>query len=257
MDINILIESKIFVALASALGGVAVSVITQSWLNRRSLFTYFVFHNQIGLSTDDQIYGSVKVTWNDNPIARLYLSTIELVNDSTKDYESISVRVFTNNTLLLTQRTELVDTTRNLDFTEEYENEIFVPDGEAPTDHQYELYRRRRDYLVPTMNRGQKVRFEFLNAAKTEEEPAIWLEILEKGVKCKIRVAHQLFMGVPQPTAALVGSVVGLVAILMIVLYTKNIWLAGFLSYFIGLVVLVPGAYTIKLFRKIRGWYAG
>ena len=140
--------------------------------------------------------------------------------------------------MLLTQRTELVDTTRNLDFTEEYKNEISVPEGGTPTDYQHELYRSRRDYLIPTVNRGQKVRFELLNAAKIEEGPTIWLEILEKSVKCKIRVVHKLFMGVPQSTAALVGSVVGLLAIIMIVPYMNNLWVAGLLSYFIGLVVI-------------------
>ena len=257
MDIDTLLNSKIFIALASAFGGIVVSVITQNWMNRRSLFTYYVSHNQIGLTTDDEVYGSVKVTWNDNLVARLYLSTVELINESTKDFEFISVRIFTNNSLLLTQRAELSETTRNLDFTEEYKEEIYVPDGEQPTNHQLDLYRSRRDYLIPTMNRGQKVRFELLNAAKTEEEPTIWLEILQKGINCKIRVAHELFMGVPQPMAALVGSVVGFVAIIFILLFTSNLWVAGILSYVIGLTVLVPGAFVIKIYRKIRVWFAG
>ena len=79
MNIEILLNSKFFIAIVSACGGIAVSVITQNWFNRRSLFTYYVFHNQIGLSAEDKIYGSVKVTWNDTTIARLYLSTVELI----------------------------------------------------------------------------------------------------------------------------------------------------------------------------------
>jgi|TARA_B100000315_G_scaffold181369_1_gene170246 hypothetical protein len=257
MDIEILLNSKLFIAITSALVGIAFSVITQKWLNKRALFTYYVFHNQIGQSTDDQIYGSVKVTWNDNPIARLYLSTVELINESTKDFESVYVRVFTNDTLLLTQRTELSDTTRALDFTEEYKQELFVPEGNQPTDPQLELYRRRRDYLIPTMNRGQKVKFELLNAAKTKEQPTIWLEILQKGINCKYRIAHQLFIGVPQPTAALVGSAIGFVVIGFILFYINNIWLAGILSYAVGMTVLIPGAYAVRIFRKIRDWFTG
>src|SRR3989304_8436943 len=129
MDIETLLNSKLFIAIASAVGGIFISVITQNWLNKRALFTYYVFNNQIGLSTDDKIYGSVKVTWNDNPVARLYLSTVELINESAKDFESVVVRVFTNNTHLLTQRAELSDTTRIIDFTEEYKQEISVPEG--------------------------------------------------------------------------------------------------------------------------------
>ena len=222
MDIETLLNNKAFIALASAFGGFAVSSIRQAWINKRALFTYYVFHNQIGLTADDEIYGSVKVTWNDNPIARLYLSTVELINESTKDFEQVTVRVFTNNSELLTERAELSNTTRNLDFTDEYKREIFVPEGQQPTNSQFDLYRRRRDYIIPTMNRGQKVRFELLNAAKTEEHPSIWVEILQKGIYCKFRVAHQLFMGIPQPTAVLVGSAVSFVAIIIILLYKAD-----------------------------------
>lgn len=169
MDIDSLLNSKIFIAMASAFGGIAVSVITNNWLNRRSLFAYYVYHNRIGLSTDDEIYGSVKVTWNNNPVARLYLSTVELINESTKDFESVTVRVFTNNSLLLTQRAELSGTTRDLDFTEEYKQKIHVPKGKQPTTPQLDLYRRSRDYIIPIMSRGQKVRFELLNAAKMKK----------------------------------------------------------------------------------------
>lgn len=50
MNIEILLESKLFIAIASAFGGIIVTAITQVWLNKRALFTYYVFHNQIGLS---------------------------------------------------------------------------------------------------------------------------------------------------------------------------------------------------------------
>ena len=257
MDINTLLDSKLFIAIAPASGGIIAAIITQIWLNKRALFTYNVFHNQVGQSADDEIYGSVKVTWNETQVARLYLSTVELINESTRDFETVAIRIYTNNTELLSQRTEISGTTRIIDFTEDYKNEISVPKGEKPTDSQYKTYRHRRDYIVPTMNRNQKLRFELLNAATTEKQPEIWLEILQKGINCKFRVAHQLFMGVSQPTAALVGSLVGFIAILLMLFYVNNIWFAGILSYIIGLLVLVPGAYTVKTYRKVRGWFTG
>jgi len=257
MNIEILLESKIFIAVASIFSGILIAVIAQIWLNKRSLFTYNVLHNQIGLSSDDAVYGSVKVTWNDNQISRLYLSAVELINESAKDFEYISVRIYTENTQLLAQRTEMVGTTRIIEFTENYKEEISVPEGNKPTDQQFELYRRQRDYIIPVMNRGQKVRFELLNAAKTDKQPLIWLEILQKGINCKFRIAHQLFMGVPQPMAALVGSTIGFITILLILYFINNLWVTGISSYIIGLSVLVPGAFAIKSYRKIRNWFTG
>lgn len=93
MDTSNLIDSKIFVAIASALGGIIVTVITQYLLNKRALFTYRVFHNLVGLSAENAIYGCVKVTWNDNPVSHLYVSTVELTNQSMKDFHSVFMRV--------------------------------------------------------------------------------------------------------------------------------------------------------------------
>ena len=107
MDISIIINSKIFIGIVSAVGGIAVTVMAQYILNKRGIFSYNVFHNRVGISTEDAIYGSVKVTWNENPVAHLYLSTVELTNQSMKDYESVVVRIYASNTQLLTQRTEI------------------------------------------------------------------------------------------------------------------------------------------------------
>lgn len=257
MDISTFVDSKIFIAIASALGGIIVAVISQYLLNKRGLFAYYVFHNRVGLSAEDVIYGSVKVTWNENPVAHLYLSTVELTNQSMKDFESVIVRVFTNNTMLLSQRTEIVGTTRFIDFTEEYKKEIAVAEGSQPTNAQFDLFRRQRDYFVPTMNRGQMLRFQFLNAALSEDQPTIWLDVLHKGIKCKFRIAKNQILGVPQPEAALAGTLVGLAAVVFVIVYAESVPFAALLSFLIGWLVLVPGAYTVKALRKVRDWLAG
>lgn len=257
MDISTLFDSKIFIAISSALVGIIVAVITQYLLNKRGLFTYYVFHNRVGLSTEDVIYGSVRVTWNENPVAHLYLSTVELTNQSMKDFESVVVRSFSNNTILLTQRTEIVGTTRLIDFTEEYKEQIAVAEGNEPTEAQFKLFHSQREYFVPTMNRGQMLRFQFLNAAISEDQPAIWLDILHKGVKCKFRVPSNLFLGVPQPEAALTGTLVGLVAVIFVITYAESVPFAAILSFLLGWLVLLPGAYTVKALRKVRDWFAG
>jgi len=257
MDIAALFENKLFVAVFSAAAGILVTVIAQYLLNKRGVFSYQVFHNRVGLSADDAIYGSVKVTWNDNPVSHLYLSTVAVTNQSMKDYESVVIRVFSNNTTLLTQRTEIVETTRLIDFTDEYKNQIAVTDGGQPSDAQFTLYRSQRDYLAPIMNRGQKLRFEFLNAAYSEEQPAIWLDILHKGVTCKFEVAKNQIFGVPQSEAVIVGTVIGILGIIFVIMWVESVALAAILSFLIGWLVLIPGAFSIKLFRRLREALAG
>jgi hypothetical protein len=257
MDLSILFENKYLIALSSSVGGIILTLLTQQILNKRGLFTYFVAHNRVGVSADDAIYGSVRVTWNDNPIAHLFMSTVELINRSTKDYESVIVRVFTNDTALLTERTEIVGTIRIAEFTESYVSQLIVPEGHEPTEAQQNLYRSQRDYMIPTMNRGQVVRFQYLNAAHSEAQPSIWLDILHKGVKLKFQVARNVILGVPQPTAAIAGTGLGVVFVGLVIAYSENVFAAAVPSFLFGLIAQIPGAYAVRLWWRFRDWSAG
>lgn len=252
-----LLNNRVILAIVAALLGIIGTIIAQRWLNRRSLFTYSVFHSQIGLSAEDAIYGSVQITWNGNLVNPLYLSTIDLTNQSAKDFESVMVRVFTDNTVLLTQKTIVVGTTRVVEFADEYKQQIAVGEEGLPTEYQIDLHSRNRDYIVPTMNRGQTIRFEFLNAAESDEEPQIWLDVLHKGVNCKFRLWQDQFKGVPQPTAVLVGNLVGACVIVPMLFYVEGSPIPIILSYVLGVCVLLPGTYAIKVYRRIRNWFVG
>ncbi len=252
-----ILDNQVVLALISGGLGVILTLITQRILGKRGLFTYFVWHNRIGVSADDAVFGIVRVTWNNNPVANLYSSTVELRNESLTDFDNVTVRVFTNDTVLLTERTEIVGTTRILGWAEEFARSLMVPPGMPPTAAQQGLVASRRDYLVPTMNRGQVVRLTFLNAASTDKQPSLWLDILHKGVKLKFRVAQNQFLGVPQPAAALAGAALGLVVLGIVISFVHTLWIAALLCLVYGLLVLVPGALAIRLWRRLREWLGG
>src|SRR5438270_9168810 len=96
-----LIQHPWLLAGASGVGGALLSFLSQKFLAKRGLFTYSVFHSRIGVSADDAVFGSVKVTWNGNAVANLYSSTVDLRNESLKDFDNVVVRVFSNDTFLL------------------------------------------------------------------------------------------------------------------------------------------------------------
>lgn len=244
-----ILDNRLFVAAVSIIGGAILTIVIQKITNKRGLFTYSVQHNIIGVSADDSIFGSVQVIWDNNPVTHLYLSTIELVNQSMTDYESVIVRVFTSSTLLLTEKTELVNTSHVLEWSDDYKAKVEVPAGQKPSEDQVSTFLRQRDYEIPTLNRGQVVRFQYLNSADTEKGPSIWLDIIHKGVKLKFRVVQSRFLGVPQSTAALAGSVLGVIFLGFVIAYAKNIWSATIVAFLFGLFAQIPGAYLIK------GWY--
>ena len=257
MELTFLQQNPLIVALLSAVVGAILTLLTQRILNKRGLFTFFVLHYRIGVSADDAVFGTVRVTWNNQPVNNLYLSSIELRNESLKDYENVTVRVHTNDTVLLTERTEIVGTSHMLQWTKDFEHKITVPPSSQPTSSQQKLYDSQREYVIPTMNRGQRVRLTYLNAAKTGQQPTISVDILHAGVKTKFRVAQSEFFGVPQSTAAWIGSASGVVFVAVVIAIVETSWLAAVVSFLYGLIVLVPGAGLIRLWRWLRDSFGG
>ena len=102
------------------------------------------------------------------------------------------------------------------------------------------------------MNRGQTIRFHFLNAAKTSAGPTIWLEALHKGVKVKFRPARNEILGVPQPTAVWVEMALGFVFLVILIKFVHVLWLAAFLAFVYGLFAQIPGIVLIKVWRWLR-----
>ena len=251
------LDNKYFIAGTSAVLSAVGTILVNNFLSRRGRFRYFVFHNRVGITTNDSVFGPVQVTWNNNVIQHLWLSTIDLVNESMRDFENVIVRAHSADTLLLTDRAEVVGTTHILNWTDEYTRQAAVPSGQKPTQQQFDLWSGQRDYLIPTMNRGQVIRFTYLNSARSENQPTIWLDVLHKGIKLEFRVAPPLVLGVSQPTAVLVGTSIGFFIIAVIVIYVQSVWVASIVSFGYGLFVLIPGAYAIKTWRRLRDSIGG
>lgn len=229
-----------------------MTVVVQAILGKRGLFTYNVWHNRVAVSAEDSAFGTVQVTWNDKPVTNLYISTVELRNESFRDYQDVAVKVWSSTTLLLTEQTELVGTTSVLRWTSPFSESLAIAPGADATAEQLALIHAQREFLVPTMNRGQVVRLTFLNAATTQDGPSIWLDVVHPGVRAKFRTVAQQFMGVPQPAAALVGSLFGIVVVVLISQLVQSPAVAATLGLVYGITVLVPGALTLKAWRRAR-----
>lgn len=241
----------------SGLGGVVITLLSQAWLRRRGVFTYHVTHGRVGVSADDPIYGSVRVTWNDNPASNLFFSVVELTNESATDYEGVVVRMFSTNTTLLSESALVADSVMPILYSDDYRQTIAVPPGQTPTPEQFAIYNSRREYLVPVLNRGQVVRLSVLNAAHEEGGPSIWLDIQHTGVICKFKPPGVRVLGVARSKAILVGSLLGVVTVIMLADAVESDLFLALLSFLIGWLALLPGIGIIKALRKFRQILAG
>lgn len=238
--------------IAGGIGGVITAWLTQRVLNKRGVFTYFVNHTRIGVSTEDAIFGSVAVSWNGKPIPNLFLSTIEMKNESMNDYENVVIRAYTSDTRLMTEQTQLLDTPNILEWSEKYKKQLHAESGQEPTDSQWNIYNGQREYLIPILNRGQSIKLTYLNSAKGADAPTIWLSVAQKGVKLKFSSPQNQILGVPQPRAAFVGVLIGIAVVIALACLVTDPWIVAAASLTYGLIAQLPGAYVIKLLRRIR-----
>src|SRR5258706_4221789 len=127
------------------LAGIASTVISLQIAGRRRLLSYTVVHNRIGLSANDPLFGNVQITWNNNLAANLFLSNIVLTNESLSDFKDVEATLYTSDTELLSQRTQIVDTPTIVSFTAAYAVLITVSPNGTPTQYQLDTYRSRTE----------------------------------------------------------------------------------------------------------------
>ena len=243
--------------IAGGLGGIATAWITQRVLNKRGIFSYTVTHNKVGITAKDAILGNVAVSWNGNPMQNLYLTTVEMKNESMNDYENVVVSSCTSDTRLMTEQTQLLDIPNILEWSEKYKKQLHTGPGSPLTESQLNIYNSSREYVVPILNRGQSIRITYLNSAKGTAPPSVWLFVTQKGVKLKFQVPKNQILGVPQGQAALFGVFIGVAVLIALSLSIQEQWLAASIAMIYGLVAQLPGAYAIKLIRRAKELIGG
>ncbi len=257
MDIGEIFQNKIVIVTCSTIFGIFVTWITQQILNKRAVFSYNVNHNRVGVSTDDSIFGSVRVTLNGNEVPNLYLSTIEIRNESSNDYENVDIRAYTNDTLLLSEQTQIDETSYILEWSNKYKKDLHLADGQEISQTQRDLYNRQREFNVPAINRGQIIKLTFLNSATVNTDPSIWVDIQKKGIKLVFRRPLNIIHGESQPHAAVIGVIIGFLIGAILIANDTVLWQAVCIAMIYGLVAATPGAYFLKLWRKCRDVIGG
>ena len=247
-----LLSNPWFIGPASGIGGGLVTLVVTMIIGKRGLFTFNVWHNRVAVAAEDAAFGSVRVLWNDEPVDNLFMSTAELRNESLRDYSNIMVRVWSSNSTLLTERSEFVGTTQSLRWAEEYAMILALPPGVDASDAQLKLWNSQREYHVPTMNRGQVVRIALLSSVRGPDLPFIFVEVVHPGVRVKYRVVPQQFLGVPQPAAALTGTLSGILVVALIVSFVQSVTVASILAFSYGAFAMIPGALMLRAWRWVR-----
>ncbi|HSH98587.1 MAG: hypothetical protein ACAH07_05310 [Methylophilaceae bacterium] len=173
-------QNPLLTGILGAIGGGLITWLIQQIQNKRGSFSYIVTHNQLAYSANDIVFGNVTVQWNGRNINNLYLSKIEITNESMNDYEDVVLSTYSSGTELLTEQTGIIGTPLVLKWSDNYSELVKVPNGGTPTDSQWSIYKTQREYIVPVINRGQVATISYLNEVNDITTRGIWVTATKK-----------------------------------------------------------------------------
>ena len=271
--------------LPSLVGGsltLAVTLLVVVIRNRRSLLTYHVTHDRIGISALDNIHGEVSVTVRGNQVQNLYMSNVWLVNRSLQDVEDLEVKVFcgTNDMRLMSEQTHVEDTVDILKHTAEYEEikdqlmcaiaraEKARTAGDVATATQineaqatnWRIWFTQRWYSVPVLGRGQTIRFAYMTDTASGVDPAIFISCQKAGIRMRYKQPYQPashLWGVPVVEAGITGIVIGISVWFLVINSISTLWVATLLCLVVGLLGNLPGAAVVKMYKWLRDQLIG
>jgi len=247
--LQFLLANPVLLSVITFLAGAMATAFGNYLRCRLRVFEYRVYHQQVGLSADDSIFGNVRITLDSVELQNLYFSEVILKNTTLKDFTNLKCKIYTGTTILLSQAVSIEKTTCVPDFSSEYKEKIFPHDGVTITDDQYSTYRHSREFLIPVMNRSQEFKARFLTTSSTNN-PEICMEILHPGVKLKYCPFQQHFFGVPIRLTLPIGLVLCFIIFVTSAFYIQTPWVGGLVCVIVGLFAQNIAAIIYLAFQK-------
>lgn len=253
MDFSAAFREPIFVAVVSSIGTLVATIVATGLLAKRARFRYSVRPERIGMAADDPVFGAVRVQWRGTEVRNLYLVKLELENASAKDFENVVLTIYTgNDTLLLGERTWIVDAPDNVPWSPAFREQLMVPQGATPTAEQWQTYNHRREYLVPVLNRGQTLNLQYVCTRPHDDKaPMVFINAPVKGVRLVHQPRVNFILGVPTELAAVPGVAMAVLISAASAASLQQIWLVAVVSVLAGFTALPIGALVHKAWRRL------
>lgn len=253
-----LAKNPLAVSLISLVAGSALTLLLTSLRNKSGVLGYTIVWNRIGISADDLIHGEVRVQWQNHQVRNLFVYTIDVENLSSVDYDNIELRFYSGaDTIILTEQSSVVDQPSIVPWSPDFRTRLAIPDGQTASQQQVDEYNHNRVYLIPVLNRRQKLSFTFLCTKPNDDnEPGIFVSTPSKGVRLKqlklpFVILNPIF-GVPIPVALMRAIGLAVVVVILCGLFVKSIWVASLASMIFGLTGQVFGAILYRSERFVR-----
>jgi len=253
------LDNKLAVLLISAIFGSLLTALVTKLHNKTSVFLYSTNVERIGQSSNNPIFGQVNITWQNNAVRNLYLATVRVENTTTRDFENVTLKVYTGqDTILLNEGTSIVGTPYIIQWSAPFAQQMNVPVGQVPTQIQLDIYNHSREYTVLVFNRAQKLEFTYLCTKPSADDfPGIFVSTLFRGARLKYQSQTSHVLGVPVQVALARGAIITILVVLACGYYVSSVWIAIAIATSVGLFAQIFGAIVYKTERQLRHLISG
>lgn len=238
--------------------GAILAHLWQRYRNRMVVLRWQAWHQPIALSAQNPAFGTIEVRYNGNVVQNVFLSRVEIENESNKDLVNLDLNVlYTDGTTIYTAEGLVQGSVNGLLFTPGFAadlNRLLTMSTDDPS-HAPLLNHlaRRRDFRIPVLNRGGKANIALLvHAPPTGQNPFIHLATDSAGVKLVMQGPRFLLFGVDRNIAALVGLIFGAGLVVVIGTRIGTPYILALVAFIIGAFAAPLGAALVRALRFVR-----
>lgn len=76
IEVDKIMENQLLASILLLLVGAIITLVFTKLSAKTGILRYFITFNKVGISADDQVFGSVRLTWQGHEVRNLYLCTI-------------------------------------------------------------------------------------------------------------------------------------------------------------------------------------
>ena len=219
--------------LAPVGGAVLGAVVVQLWrqyLQRMVTVRWSVTHETLAAGGESPMWGRIDILHDGKPVGNLIQwCRVEIENESgSRDLSDVVVRLqYDPGTAILNGGGALEGNNQALplapSFSAEINRYLAIPEADRQTTST-DFY-RRREYLIPVLNRGVKAIALFL-VIPTVSNPTLRVYCDHLNVRLKHRPERPMIFGVVQKHAGWIGLGVGSLVAVALAMSLTNIWAA-------------------------------
>ena len=218
--------------------GFLLRAIFDKWKKRVAVIKYKITHQSLGASTEP-----IEILYNKIPVKNVFFSMIEIRNDSPLDIKNAVFRIKgDNNTILLSDFAFKNHPSDILLWTSDYK-ELY-----EDLKSNINTVMHNRAYLIPVLNRGDKLLFSLSTTTQSGQLPNIIVQSDYVGMRLKNAKIQQEIWGIPIVWATIIGWIATILLCIPITRFIDNKLIAIFIALILGWIVILLGYVIVKLF---------